>query len=127
MFELEIKRLLGDQVIKEDREADEEFQGRDSSLHKGSVDWGTFVTIPRGDTLRSWHIYFAFNSWCPELMYLLFILSSKVVYCPSLHLEACRQIRRSFMIHHDIPKSLGFVNVRGTERHFEEYFTLLSV
>lgn len=122
MFELNIKMLLEDQVINEDREAGGEFQGRDSSLHKGSVEWGTFVTIPRRDILRSWHVYFAFNSWCPELRYLLFILSSKVVYCPSLHLEACRPIGRSFMIHHDIPKSLGFVSLRRSERHFEEYF-----
>ena len=66
--------LLEDQVINEDREAGGEFQGRDSSLHKGSVERGTFVTIPRRDILRSWHVYFAFNTWCPVLWYLLSLI-----------------------------------------------------
>lgn len=87
VFELKIKRLLEDQVINEDQEAGGAFQGRDSSLHKGSMERGTFVTILRGDILRSWRVYFAFNSWCPELRYLLFILSTKVVYCHSLKLR----------------------------------------
>lgn len=125
MFELKIKRLLEDQVINEDQEAGGAFQGRDSSLHKGSMEQGTFVTILRGDILRSWSVYFAFNSWCPELRYVLFILSTKVVYCHSLKLDACMQIGRSFMIHHDI-KSLGFVSLRGSERHFEECFISFS-
>lgn len=61
-------------------------------------------------------MYFAFNSQCLELRYLLFIPFSKNVHFPSLHLETCMQIGRSFMIDHAIPKYLGSVSLRQSEK-----------